>query len=156
MTLDDEKDRRKELQEEYKILLSKWSEHESRSITIKGWVAAGSVVALVAFARDMRGQTAIVLAVALAVIWYLDAMWNAWQHTYKPRILAIEKFYRGESAAPPPYQIISDWDKCWCDREPKVLGIKLPIVPIFFRLWHTMQPYLPLIIFVFILWCLDR
>ena len=107
----DEQDRF--LKDEYLKLQDQYEDYDRRSLTIKGWVSAGAAAALVLGLKEQGalGPRVWLVVGGLAIcFWYLEARWKSFQYALRPRIEALELYFRGGSeVAPAPLQIFSAW-----------------------------------------------
>lgn len=100
----------KQLEEEYKLLISRWEDFDRRALSIKGWVTAGAVVATITLRPETPPMLIIFAATIILTAWFMEAIWKSWQHANAPRIMAIERYFRGENDFPiRPFQMQSSW-----------------------------------------------
>jgi hypothetical protein len=104
------------LKDEYLKLQDQYEDFDRRSLTIKGWVAAGSAAAIaIGFAPEKSGGGLIWIAIALlsACFWYLEAYWKTFQYALSDRIIILEAHFRGDDKVkikdPDPFQIYDWW-----------------------------------------------
>ena len=139
-------DLEKHLSEEYKILCGIWDDFDRRTLAVKGWVAAGSLVAVAGFASNRVNDIALfVIAFLVAVFWLIEAMWKAWHHAYHDRLLEIEAYFRGNTLPPRPYQIRASWASSWNDGSGYWVVRKELLRP------SVVVPYVPILIAIFAL-----
>jgi len=100
------------LADEYKMLMAIWDDFDRRALSIKGWMAGGSAAAIIASASSSMPwlAKAIVLDVVLFSIWYLEGTWKVFQHSFGPRINAIEDHFAGLYRLKHPFQSL-DWSE---------------------------------------------
>ncbi|MBP7000853.1 hypothetical protein [Amaricoccus sp.] len=94
------------LKDEYILLQNLYEDYDRRSITIKGWVASGAIVAIaLGFNESYSLNYLIPIAVAIVTIsiWYVETYWKMFQAALRPRIKVIEAHFRSD-----PYRIFPD------------------------------------------------
>lgn len=110
-----ETDRQSLLKEEYFRLQEDFEDYDKRTLSIKGWVAAGSVVAVAQATNSklLAPDLIFFLAVITASIWVLEATWKMFQQGFAGRIRTLEAYFRGDPTAvdpsPTPLQIYHSW-----------------------------------------------
>ncbi len=95
----DDRERRSLLKDEYLLLQNHYEDFDRRSLTIKGWIAAGAVTALaISFGSSFRYAYMLPILVALlaAVFWYIEAYWKLFQSAIGDRIRIIEAYFRAD------------------------------------------------------------
>lgn len=123
--IDDEKERRSYLRDEYLLLQNQYEDYDKRSLTIKGWVSTGAIASLaLSFKKDEPLAMAIPIFVMIIamVFWYLEAHWKLFQYALADRIRIIEAHFRGETEIltkdPVPFQIYNSWSRSYAHDEP--------------------------------------
>ena len=108
------------LKDEYLKLQDQYEDFDRRSLTIKGWVAAGSAAAIaIGFDSTKSGSGLIWIAIALlsACFWYLEAYWKTFQYALSDRIRIIEAYFRNDRETSfedlHPFQIYDWWFKSY-------------------------------------------
>lgn len=109
--------------DEYLKLQDQYEDFDRRSLTIKGWIAAGSVTAMaIGLDSSKSPYIWIVIALVSACFWYLEANWKMFQYALQSRIRILEAAFRDDPDIlwkdPPPFQIFSWWFRAYADREP--------------------------------------
>lgn len=87
------------LKEEYFKLQDQYEDYDRRTLTIKGWVASGSIAALALSYSDSHDKTVFVSISVLMIsssFWYLEAKWKLFQYALRHRIRSIEAYFKGE------------------------------------------------------------
>jgi hypothetical protein len=108
----DDRERRSLLKDEYLLLQNHYEDFDRRSLTIKGWIAAGAVTALaISFGSSFRYAWVlpILVAVLAAAFWYIEAHWKLFQSAIGDRIRIIEAYFRADpdilqDKVPTPFQ----------------------------------------------------
>ena len=113
---DAEKERRGLLKDEWIWLQDQYEDFDRRSLTIKGWVSAGSAAALAIAFKDAgtHGRAVAIFIILLsACFWYLEARWKLFQYAHRTRIRVIEAYFRNDSDIylqnPSPLQSYHSW-----------------------------------------------
>ena len=102
------------LRDEYLMLQSQYEDYDTRSLTIKGWVTGGALVASgLTVAGEHSWMVPICIAVVVASIWYLEACWKLFQYALRGRIEEIEAYFRGEGESLVPMQSYHVWFKSY-------------------------------------------
>lgn len=113
----DDLERDKFLKEEYFKLQDQYEDYDRRSLTIKGWVSAGSAAALVTASQNRSGYNGYLLLFGTMLFsccfWYLETRWKTFQYATQPRIKEIESHFRGEISLEVPLQIFSKWNTAY-------------------------------------------
>src|SRR4051812_2684207 len=85
----DDQNRNSFLKDEYLLLQNLYEDFDRRSLTIKGWVAAGAIAALglsfnisYSFAAIIPGFVVIISF----IFWYLETKWKMFQYALTDRI----------------------------------------------------------------------
>ena len=121
------------LKDEYLKLLDNYESFDSRSLTIKGWVATGAVTALaISFGKDLSTLARVTIpafvVILSATFWGLEAGWKLFQANSQNRIRTIEAYFRGDPnlivysadgqseldrADLPALQTYNSWNRAW-------------------------------------------
>lgn len=104
------------LKDEYLFLQNQYEDFDRRSLTIKSWVASGSV-AVLALSFNTPSRYALFLPLMVGsiciVFWYLEVYWKLFQYALRDRIRIIEAYFRNDldilTKNPPPFQIYHSW-----------------------------------------------
>ncbi len=120
-----EEQRQTYLRDEYLFLQNQYEDYDKRSLTIKGWVTTGAVVAL-ASSFNSKGLLAISIPILVGVIviiaWILEVYWKIFQYAFTDRIRIIEAYFRNEPDVlikePMPFQIYNWWYRSYRYDEP--------------------------------------
>lgn len=117
--------RRSYLRDEYLFLQTQYEDYDKRSLTIKGWASSGATAALALAFNVSYGPAILVpaiVAVIVAVIWYLEAYWKLFQYALSDRIRIIEAYFRSDPDVlvknPDPFQIYNWWFRTYAFDEP--------------------------------------
>jgi hypothetical protein len=122
----DDRERRSLLKDEYLLLQNHYEDFDRRSLTIKGWIAAGAVTALaISFGSSFRYAWVlpILVAVLAAAFWYIEAYWKLFQSAIGDRIRIIEAYFRADSKilldkVPTPFQAYHRFYRSYVFDEP--------------------------------------
>lgn len=101
---------------EYLELQSQYEDFDRRSLTIKGWISAGSIAAI-AIGLDSQGDASSkiwpVIGAITICFWYLETKWRSFQYALRGRIKEIEAHFRNDKNAElnSPFQIYNSWFK---------------------------------------------
>jgi hypothetical protein len=126
MTTDMTEDQRRSyLRDEYLLLQNQYEDFDKRSLTIKGWVSSGAIAALAlsfSSSHKLAPVMPIIVALIVAVIWYLEAYWKLFQYALADRIRIIEAYFRNDPdiliKKPDPFQIYHWWFRSYSKDEP--------------------------------------
>jgi hypothetical protein len=119
--------RRGFLKDEYLFLQAQYEDYDRRSLTIKSWVSTAAVTALALAFNSSYHQgsiaIAIMVAIAVGVVWYLEAYWKLFQYALSDRIRIIEAYFRDEreilvKGPPDPFQIYHWWYRSYAYDKP--------------------------------------
>lgn len=91
------------LKDEYLKLLDNYESFDSRSLTIKGWVATGAVTALaLSFGKDIpeaaKSAAPVFVAALTITFWGLETAWKLFQSALQDRIRTIEAYFRNDQS----------------------------------------------------------
>lgn len=127
------------LRDEYLMLQSQYEDYDNRSLTIKGWVTGGALVATsLTVSGDKSWIIPLCIGVVVASIWYLEACWKLFQYALRGRINEIEAYFRGNTDNLIPMQSYDTWFKFYSigNRQKRLLAagfqhfVCLPYLPI--------------------------
>lgn len=113
------------LKDEYLKLQDYYEDYDRRSLTIKGWIAAGAAAGI-AIGLDPEknggGMVWIFIALIAACFWYLETYWKTFQYALADRIRIIEAYFRNDKTSlfpdPDPLQIYAWWFRSFVKDEP--------------------------------------
>ncbi len=110
------------LKEEYFVLQKIYEDFDGKSLTIKGWIASGSIAAFI-FSRQQGKFDATVgmLIILICVsIWAVEVVWKLYQRGFADRIRIIEGYFRNDELLDPvfPLQIYHKWSKSYSQDRP--------------------------------------
>lgn len=121
----DEKDQISFLRDEYLFVQAQYEDFDRRSITMKGWVASGSIVALSLSYKDSISFSvfmALSVVIVSLMVWYLEATWKLFQYSLADRIRVLEANFRGDEDVliknPDPFQVYNSWFRSYAYDEP--------------------------------------
>jgi hypothetical protein len=104
------------LKDEYAILQRQYEDFDQRALTIKGWIGAGSAVALGSGVADTDKITMLLCLVVVfiaIVFWVIEAYWKTFQYCLSDRIRIIEAIFRDDkyliAENQHPFQIYNWW-----------------------------------------------
>lgn len=104
------------LKDEYILLQNQYEDFDKRSLTIKGWIASGSVAALsISLGQNIKTPELVPVFVIIIslVFWYLETKWKMFQYALSYRIRIIEAHFRNDPdvivKSPAPFQIYHSW-----------------------------------------------
>jgi len=80
-----------QLQEEYKLLITRWDDFDRRALSIKGWVAVGMLVVIANADKIHTSKCASILVIVIT--WIVEAIWRVIQGNDHKRIIHIEEFF---------------------------------------------------------------
>jgi hypothetical protein len=139
------------LKDEYVLLQNQYEAFDQRSLTIKGWISAGSIGAI---AVGLSGKTPHgeliwpVTALLALCFWYLEARWKTFQYALRDRICLIEKIFHKHfgSAELAPFQIF----RAWFDSRGRQLPATRPTPPVTSTLKAALLDFvmLPYVLFI--------
>lgn len=104
---------RRQLEEELKQLLVRWDDWDKRTLTVKAWVAAGSIAAFFAMGSGSTNAFWVAPFVAALVFcfWVMDANVKSTQHLFQFRIGHLEEVLSArEHTWTAPYQTTASWE----------------------------------------------
>ena len=102
------------LRDEYLMLQSQYEDYDNRSLTIKGWVTGGALVASgLTVSVEHSWIVPLFIGVVVISIWYLEACWKLFQYALRGRIKEIEAYFRGDADNLVPMQSYSVWFKSY-------------------------------------------
>lgn len=104
---------RQELIEEYKLLQNRWDDFDRRSISIRGWFAAGATAAIVLAYNNWSAFAFFALMAASVNVWIMEAIWKSWQHGFGARLAEIEDCLSGRACAIQSMQINIAWHRTY-------------------------------------------
>ena len=102
------------LRDEYLMLQSQYEDYDNRSLTIKGWVTGGALVAGgLTVSGEQSWEFPLLIGLIVLSIWYLEACWKLFQYALRGRIKEIEGYFRGENNDLVPMQSYDVWFKSY-------------------------------------------
>lgn len=117
--------RRSYLRDEYLFLQAQYEDYDKRSLTIKGWVSGGAATALaLGFNASIKPAAVVpvIVAVIIAVVWFLEACWKVFQYALADRIRIIEAYFRNDPDIlfkdPAPFQTYHWWFRSYSQDQP--------------------------------------
>jgi hypothetical protein len=100
MEVVNDRDRSDLLKAEYLLLQNHYEDFDKRTLTIKGWIAAGATAALaIPFGNNSKHAYFVPISIMIiaASFWYLEAHWKVFQDAIGDRIRIIEAYFRANS-----------------------------------------------------------
>ena len=112
------------LRDEYLMLQGNFEDFDRRALSIKGWVASGTLAALaLSFQAPNYASVISSFAIVLALtFWCLETTWKVFQKAFRDRIRIIEAYFRGDPDIlmkhPPAFQSYASWSSSFKNDEP--------------------------------------